>query len=64
LLPECNLELEITGFDPAEIDALAADFTTRAGPADEIPVPDDSRAISRWAICGRLVSIAYSAGCL
>ena len=26
LLPECNLDLEITGFEPAEVDALVADF--------------------------------------
>lgn len=26
LLPECNLDLEITGFEPAEFDALLADF--------------------------------------
>ncbi|MGY4615476.1 DNA modification methylase [Bradyrhizobium sp. USDA 4472] len=26
LLPECNLSLEITGFEPAEIDGLMADF--------------------------------------
>jgi hypothetical protein len=26
LLPEVNLDLEITGFEPAEIDALMADF--------------------------------------
>ena len=26
LLPECNLDLEITGFEPAEFDALVADF--------------------------------------
>lgn len=48
LLPECNLELEITGFDPAEIDALAADFTDpEQDPADEIPAPDDGIAISQ-----------------
>ena len=26
LLPECNLDLEITGFSPAEFEALAGDF--------------------------------------
>ncbi|HLX14189.1 MAG TPA: DNA methyltransferase [Bradyrhizobium sp.] len=26
LLPECNLNIEITGFEPAEIDSLVADF--------------------------------------
>jgi len=38
LLPECNLDLEITGFEPAEVDALVADFAGSEGdPADEIP---------------------------
>jgi DNA modification methylase len=48
LLPEINLDISITGFDPAEIDALAVDFTDREqDPADEIPPPDSSMAISR-----------------
>ncbi|QWG22196.1 ParB N-terminal domain-containing protein [Bradyrhizobium sediminis] len=48
LLPECNLELEITGFDPAEVDALAADFTDpEQDPADEILAPDGGKAISQ-----------------
>jgi DNA modification methylase len=38
LLPECNLDLEITGFEPAEIDALMADFGgSERDPAEEIP---------------------------
>src|SRR5882757_6715985 len=38
LLPECNLDLEITGFEPAEVDALVADFgASERDPADEIP---------------------------
>jgi DNA modification methylase len=36
LLPECNLDLEITGFEPAEIDSLVADF------GDPEPDPVDS----------------------
>lgn len=36
LLPECNLDLEITGFEPAEIDGLLADFGEPAhGSGDE-----------------------------
>jgi DNA modification methylase len=38
ILPECNLNLEITGFDPAEIDALMGDLVDpEQDPADEIP---------------------------
>jgi DNA modification methylase len=38
LLPECNLELEITGFEPAEFDTLVADFgNSERDPADETP---------------------------
>jgi DNA modification methylase len=38
LLPECNLNLEITGFEAAEVDALVADFgVAERDPADEIP---------------------------
>jgi DNA modification methylase len=48
LLPEIDLDISITGFDPAEIDALAVDFTDREqDPADEIPAPDSSKAICR-----------------
>ncbi len=36
LLPECNLDLEITGFEPAEIDGLLADLADfERDPADE-----------------------------
>jgi DNA modification methylase len=36
LLPECNLDLEITGFEPAEIDGLMADFgNSERDPGDE-----------------------------
>jgi hypothetical protein len=48
LLPEINLEISMTGFDPAEIDALAADFTDPEHlPADEIPAPQSDRAVSQ-----------------
>ena len=35
LLPEFNLDLDITGFEPAEIDGLMADFDADKDPADE-----------------------------
>jgi DNA modification methylase len=39
LLPECNLNLEVTGFEPAEIDALMGDLIdSEQDPADELPV--------------------------
>ncbi|MBR0904555.1 ParB N-terminal domain-containing protein [Bradyrhizobium liaoningense] len=39
LLPEINLDLSITGFEPAEIDALVADFADLSSdPADQ-PLP-------------------------
>src|SRR5829696_114512 len=38
LLPECDLNIEITGFQPAEIDALMGDLVDREeDPADEMP---------------------------
>jgi DNA modification methylase len=54
LLPECNLDLGITGFEPAEIDALEADFgDSERDPADEIPTIERV-AVSRnndiWAL--------------
>jgi DNA modification methylase len=55
LLPEINLDISITGFDPAEIDALANDFMDpERDPADEIPAPDNAKATSQigdlWAL--------------
>jgi DNA modification methylase len=48
LLPEINLDISITGFDPAELDALAVDFTdTERNPADEVPVRDEKPAVSK-----------------
>jgi DNA modification methylase len=39
LLPECNLNLEVTGFEPAEIDALMGDLIdSEQDPVDELPV--------------------------
>jgi DNA modification methylase len=54
LLPEFNLDLEITGFEPAEFDALVADFAnSERDPADEIPTIE-TIAVSRnndvWAL--------------
>jgi DNA modification methylase len=47
LLPECNLELEITGFEPAEIDGLLADLADfEHDPADE-PNEIADTAVSR-----------------
>ena len=48
LLPEINLDISITGFDPGEIDALAVDFTdTERDPADEFPLSDEKSAVSK-----------------
>jgi DNA modification methylase len=42
-LPEIGLELGITGFDPAEVDSIMADFDQdRANPADQIPDLSDA----------------------
>ena len=54
LLPECNLDLEITGFEPAEFDALVADFSdSEQDPADEpaklAPLPV-SRKADYWLL--------------
>jgi DNA modification methylase len=54
LLPECNLDLEITGFEAAEVDALVADFGgSERDPDDEIPT-FEAIAVSRnddvWAL--------------
>ncbi len=41
-LPEIGLDLDITGFDPGEIDSLMGDFVERrSDPADEIPEPEE-----------------------
>jgi len=38
LLPECDLNIEITGFEPAEIDALMGDLVDcKQDPVDDIP---------------------------
>jgi DNA modification methylase len=47
LLPECNLDLQITGFEPAEIDGLLADLGDfERDPADELNEIADT-AVSR-----------------
>jgi DNA modification methylase len=54
LLPEINLDLEITGFEPAEIDALVGDFgDSDQEPLDE-PYPIANQAISRSGDCWQL----------
>ena len=47
LLPECDLDLNITGFEPAEIDSLLGDLADpEQDPADEVPALE-KEAISR-----------------
>jgi ParB-like chromosome segregation protein Spo0J len=47
LLPECDLDLEITGFETAEIDSLLDDLVDpELDPADELPPPPKT-AISK-----------------
>lgn len=48
LLPECNLDLEITGFDAAEIDSLAGDLMDpEHDSADEMPPVNGTMPVSR-----------------
>ena len=48
LLPEISLDISITGFDAAEIDALAADFVdSDREPAEEIPVVAEADAVTQ-----------------
>lgn len=47
LLPECDFDLEITGFEPAEVDSLLGDLVDPEGdPADEVPAIA-KRAVSK-----------------
>jgi ParB-like chromosome segregation protein Spo0J len=47
LLPECDLDVEITGFEPAEIDGLLGDLVDpELDPADDAP-PPPMTAVSR-----------------
>jgi hypothetical protein len=61
LLPEYNIEIDITGFDSAEIDTLAVDFADQEqDPADEFPAPENRTAVSGpgdlWTLgCHRLL---------
>jgi DNA modification methylase len=41
-LPEIDLDLSITGFDPGEIDAIFSDYAERSDPSDEIPEIEES----------------------
>ena len=45
-LPELDLDVGITGFDPGEIDSIMLDFEERANPADQIP-DLESEAVSK-----------------
>lgn len=47
LLPECNLDLEITGFEPAEIDGLMVDFGASDQDAADGPCKVAEQAVSR-----------------
>lgn len=48
LLPQVNLDLSSTGFEPSEIDSILVDFgTDRPNPADDIPALDDKAAVAR-----------------
>lgn len=68
LLPECDLNINITGFEAAEIDNLLGDFLDpEADPADELPAPAQtavSRAGDLWQLgthhlkCGNALSPA------
>ena len=54
LLPECNLDLEITGFEPAEIDGLLGDLVDpELDPGDDappIPRTPVTRASDLWEL--------------
>lgn len=54
LLPECDLNIDITGFEPAEIDAIMGDLADpEHDPADEIPSPGQhavSKAGDLWEL--------------
>ncbi|MBR1276091.1 ParB N-terminal domain-containing protein [Bradyrhizobium sp. AUGA SZCCT0283] len=48
LLPEISLDISITGFDAAEIDALATDFVDpEREPAEEIPAAADAKPVTQ-----------------
>jgi hypothetical protein len=49
LLPECNLNLEITGFEPAEFDTLAGDFVDSEQDAADEPTHLAVLPVSRKA---------------
>jgi DNA modification methylase len=48
ILPELDLEIGITGFEPGEVDSITLDHAeTLAGPADQIPDANDRAAVTR-----------------
>jgi DNA modification methylase len=54
LLPECNLDLQITGFEAAEIDSFMVDHVDREqDPTDEIPQLE-ATAVSQYGDCWHL----------
>jgi hypothetical protein len=54
LLPECNLDLQITGFEAAEIDSFMIDHVDpKQDPTDEIPQLE-ATAVSQWGDCWHL----------
>ena len=70
LLPECNLDLEITGFEPAEIDGLLGDLVDpELDPAERCsPAPKNRSNESRRSLGARAGGsgdvLAYVAGLL
>ena len=60
LLPDCNLDLEITGFEPAEIDGLLGDLVDpELDPADDVSPPQNTQS-AKSAIYG---SLALTGSC-
>lgn len=48
LLPQIDLDVSVTGFEPAEIDALAIDFADpEREPLDEVPRVDDNKPVTQ-----------------
>jgi hypothetical protein len=47
-LPEIGLSLEITGFEPGEVDSIVLDFADEGGsPADQLPVVRENAVSQR-----------------
>ena len=53
-LPEFGLDLDSTGFEPGEIDAIVHDFTDgRVNPADVVPELDAAQIVARRCLLRR-----------